>query len=130
LKVEATDAPDNPDGTATTAERLSPPFQIDNIPPRVESLRTSSRAGSTKDRTTVTVSGSAIDADSRIARIEYSVDGGDWKQVFPDDTIFDSLQESFHFEIPNLPPGEHAITVRASDSQRNVSVGKILAITR
>lgn len=130
LKVLATDAPDNPDGTATTAERMSAPFLIDNVPPRVENLRTSSRAGSTRDRTTVTVSGSAIDADSRIARIEYSVDGGDWKQVFPDDTIFDSLQESFHFDVPNLPAGEHAITVRASDSQRNVSVGKILAVTR
>ena len=130
LKVQATDAPDNPDGTATTAERMSAPFLIDNVPPRVENLRTSSRAGSTRDRTTVTVSGSAIDADSRIARIEYSVDGGDWKQVFPDDTIFDSLQESFHFDVPDLPAGEHAITVRASDSQRNVSVGKILAVTR
>lgn len=130
LKVLATDAPDNPDGTATTAERMSAPFLIDNVPPRVENLRTSSRAGSTRDRTTVTVSGSAIDADSRIARIEYSVDGGDWKQVFPDDTIFDSLQESFHFDVPNLSAGEHAITVRASDSQRNVSVGKILAVTR
>jgi len=130
LKVEATDAPDNPDGTATIAERMSAPFLIDNVPPRVENLRTSSRAGSTRDRTTVSVQGSAIDADSRIARIEYSVDGGDWKQVFPDDTIFDSLQEGFHFDVPNLPAGEHAITVRASDSQRNVSVGKILAVTR
>jgi len=130
LKVEATDAPDNPDGTATVAERMSAPFLIDNVPPRVENLRTSSRAGSTRDRTTVSVQGSAIDADSRIARIEYSVDGGDWKQVFPDDTIFDSLQEGFHFDVPNLPAGEHAITVRASDSQRNVSVGKILAVTR
>ncbi|HXF59332.1 MAG TPA: Ig-like domain-containing protein [Candidatus Saccharimonadales bacterium] len=130
LKVEATDAPDNPDGTATTTERLSPPFLIDNIPPRVENLRTASRAGSTRDRTTVTVSGSAADTDSRIAKIEYSVDGGDWKQIFPDDTIFDSLRESFHFDVPDLAAGEHAITVRASDSQRNVSVGKILAVTR
>ena len=130
LKVEATDAPDNPDGTAATTEKLSAPFLIDNIPPRVENLRTSTRAGSTKDRTTVTVAGSATDADSRIARIEYSVDGGDWKQIFPDDSIFDSPHESFHFDVLDLPSGEHAITVRASDSQRNVSVGKILAVTR
>jgi hypothetical protein len=78
----------------------------------------------------VTVSGTATDQDSRIARIEFSVDGGDWKQVFPDDAIFDSLTEKFHFDALDLPPGEHAITVRASDSQRNVSVGKIIAITR
>lgn len=130
LKVEATDAPDNPDGTAITTERVSAPFLIDNIPPRVENLRTASRAGSMRERTTVTVSGSAVDTDSRIAKIEYSVDGGDWKQVFPDDAIFDSPNESFHFDVLDLPPGEHAITVRAADSQRNVSVGKILAITR
>src|SRR5882672_11952779 len=130
LKVEASDAPDNPDGTAGTTERLSAPFLIDNIPPRVENLRTASRAGSTRDKTTVTVSGVAIDADSRIARIEYSVDGGGWKQIFPDDSIFDSPEERFHFDVPDLPAGEHAITVRASDSQRNVSVGKIIATTR
>ena len=130
LKLEASDAPDNPDGTAGTTERLSAPFLIDNVPPRVENLRTTSRAGSAHGRTTVTVSGIAIDADSRIARIEYSVDGGEWKQLFPDDSIFDSPEERFHFDVPDLLPGEHAITVRASDSQRNVSVGKIIAITR
>jgi hypothetical protein len=130
LKLTASDAPDNPDGTAITTERLSAPFLIDNIPPRVEGLKTSSRAGSTRDRTTVTVSGSAVDQDSRIAKIEYSVDGGDWKQIFPDDSIFDSPHETFHFDVLDLPAGEHAITVRASDSQRNVSVGKILAVTR
>jgi hypothetical protein len=112
------------------AERLSAPFVIDNIPPRVEGLRTSTREGSLRGRSTVTVSGLAIDADSRIAKIEYSVDGSDWKQVFPDDSIFDSLQEKFHFDVTDLAPGEHAVTVRASDEQRNVSVGKILAVTR
>ncbi|HEY2924319.1 MAG TPA: hypothetical protein VGJ98_05065, partial [Candidatus Eisenbacteria bacterium] len=130
LKLEATDAPDNPDGTAITTERVSAPFLIDNIPPRVENLRTATRAGSIRERTTVTVSGTTIDTDSRVAKIEYSVDGSDWKQIFPDDTIYDSLQERFHFDAVDLPPGEHAITVRASDSQRNVSVGKILAVTR
>ena len=78
----------------------------------------------------MTVSGAAVDQDSRIAKIEYSVDGGDWKQIFPDDSIFDSPHESFHFDVVDAAAGEHAITVRASDSQRNASVGKILAVTR
>jgi hypothetical protein len=130
LKLEASDAPDNPDGTAITTERVSAPFLIDNIPPRVEGLHTTTRAGSVHGKSTVTVSGVAIDADSRIAKIEYSVDGSDWKQVFPDDAIFDSPQERFHFDVVDVLPGEHAITIRASDSQRNVSAGKILAVTR
>jgi two component regulator with propeller domain len=130
LKLEASDAPDNPDGTAITTERVSSPFLIDNVPPRVEGLHTAIRAGSTRGRSTVAVSGIAIDVDSRVAKIEYSVDGSDWKQVFPDDTIFDSPRESFHFDVADVMPGEHAITVRASDSQRNVSAGKILAVTR
>jgi len=130
LKLEASDAPDNPNGTEMRTERVSAPFQIDNIPPRVENLHTSTREGSVRGRSTVTVSGIAIDADSRIAKIEYSVDGSDWKQVFPEDSIFDSLQERFRFDVGDLAPGEHAITVRAADAQRNVSVGKILAITR
>lgn len=130
LKLEASDAPDNPDGTEMKTERVSAPFLIDNIPPRVEGLRTSIGEGRVRGRSTVTVSGIAVDADSRVAKIEYSVDGSDWKQVFPDDSIFDSLQERFHFEVTDLAPGQHAITVRASDAQRNVSVGKILAVTR
>jgi len=130
LKLEASDAPDNPNGTEMRTERVSAPFQIDNIPPRVENLHTWTREGSVRGRSTVTVSGIAIDADSRIAKIEYSVDGSDWKQVFPEDSIFDSLQERFRFDVGDLAPGEHAITVRAADAQRNVSVGKILAITR
>jgi hypothetical protein len=78
----------------------------------------------------VTVSGAAFDADSRIARIEYSIDGSDWDQVFPKDGIFDSKDEPFRFEIQDVAPGEHVITVRASDSERNVSVGRALAVTR
>lgn len=130
LKLEASDAPDNPEGTAIITERLSAPFLIDNVPPRIENLRSSTRPGATRGRSTVTISGSAVDADSRIARIEYSVDGSNWKQVFPDDGIFDSREERFRFDVADTTPGEHAITVRASDSERNVSVGKILAVTR
>jgi len=130
LKLEASDSPDNPEGTAITTERISPPFQIDNVPPRVENLHTSVRAGSGKAGSTATVSGTAIDADSRIASIEYSVDGSDWKPVFPTDGIFDSKEERFQFDATGLTPGEHTITVRASDSERNVSVGKLLAVAR
>jgi len=130
LKLKVTDAPDNPEDAALDAERLSAPFQIDNLPPRLDGVSASTVAGKTKGTSTVTVSGAAFDADSRIARIEYSIDGSDWDQVFPKDGIFDSKDEPFRFEIQDVAPGEHVITVRASDSERNVSVGRALAVTR
>ena len=130
LKLQATDAPDNPEDAALKTERLSPPFQIDNLSPRVEGLAASAGAGKTKGKSAVTVSGATVDADSRIARIEYSIDGSDWSQVFPQDGIFDSKDERFRFEIQDVAPGEHVITVRASDAERNVSVGRVLTVTR
>jgi hypothetical protein len=78
----------------------------------------------------VTVSGSAIDADTRITTIEYSVDGGDWTEIFPEDGMFDEREEAFRFEVKDLTPGEHRISVRASDLERNVAVGKVLTIAR
>jgi len=130
LRLEASDAPDNPEGTALRSERLSGPFQIDNVPPRVESLSASVGAGKPRGKASVSVKGSAIDADTRIARIEFSIDGSDWNQVFPEDGIFDAKEERFRFEVRDLDPGEHVITVRASDSDRNVSIGRLLTVTR
>jgi hypothetical protein len=76
------------------------------------------------------VSGTAIDADSRIAVIEYSVDGGDWVQVFPEDGLYDQRTESFRIPVPSLPPGEHTVTVRASDQDRNVAIAKVLTVAK
>ena len=129
VRVEASDAPDNPPAVALSTERTGSPFEIDNVPPRIEDLKTSNgpaKAG----RTSVTVSGSAIDADTRITEIEYSVDGGDWVGIFPEDGMFDEKEESFRFEVKDLAPGEHRISVRASDLERNVAVSKVLTVTR
>jgi hypothetical protein len=127
VKVIASDRFDNPDDLALQTERVSMPFRIDNIPPRIESLRgaASSGAGATGS---ITVSGVAVDADTPVASIEYSIDGGDWRQVFPKDGIFDQREEPFEFGVPDVVRGEHAVTVRASDQDRNVAVGKVLVV--
>jgi hypothetical protein len=129
VRVAASDTPDNPPSVALSTERTGSPFEIDNVPPRIDNLKTS--AGAPKGgRASVTVSGSAIDADTRITTIEYSVDGGDWTEIFPEDGMFDEREEAFRFEVKDLAPGEHRISVRASDLERNVAVGKVLTITR
>lgn len=128
VKVVASDKRGNPPGSELTTERLSAPFQIDNVPPRVEALRVSTRsAKSAGARGSLVVSGTATDADSRISTIDYSLDGGHWKQVFPKDGLYDQKAEPFEFEIPDVERGEHAVAVRASDQDRNVSVGKVLS---
>jgi hypothetical protein len=50
--------------------------------------------------------------------------------IFPDDGIFDGRRETFRFEVTDLAAGEHRITVRASDLDRNVAAAKVLTITR
>jgi len=129
VRVEAKDTPDNPPSVALSTERTGSPFEIDNVPPRVEDLKTSKNAPK-GGHESITVSGSAIDIDTRITTIEYSVDGGDWTDIFPEDGMFDEKQETFKFEVNDLSPGEHRISVRASDLERNVAVGKVLTVTR
>jgi hypothetical protein len=130
IRVVASDKPDNTAASALEAERLSPPFEIDNIPPRLEGLSVEAQPAPKGGHGKAVVKGVAVDADTRIGRIEYCVDGGDWMQILPLSGIFDSLREEFRFEIPDLAPGEHAISVRASDAHRNMTVSKVLAVTR
>ena len=100
------------------------------MPPRIENLKADTIGGIRGGRGGVTVSGTAIDADTRISVIEYSIDGGDWTRIFPTDGLFDQRTEAFRFDVRDLAPGEHRITVRASDQDRNVTVAKVLSIVR
>jgi hypothetical protein len=129
IRVEATDSPDNPPDAALSTERVGSIFRIDNLAPRVEGLKAESAPAGRGDRRALIVSGAAVDADTRIATIEYSVDGGEWVRIFPTDGHFDQLAESFRFELRELVSGEHRVTVRASDQDRNVAVAKVLTVT-
>src|SRR2546425_893298 len=74
----------------------APPFHLGNVPPRVEGLH-ASRGATRAGKPSFVVSGAAVDDDTRITSIEYSVDGGDWVDVFPEDGIFDARRETFRF---------------------------------
>lgn len=127
IRVTASDSPDNPPSMTLKTERISPPFQIDNVPPRVENLRATAGKMS-GGKASVTVTGVALDEDTRVASIEYSVDGADWVDVFPDDGIFDGKKEGFRFQVDGLAAGEHRISVRTSDLDRNVAVAKVVTV--
>jgi sugar lactone lactonase YvrE len=114
VRVVAKDSPSNPTGQFLSGEIVSEPFDIDNTQP------------------TVTVSGSpqitgdsarvifvAADRGSFITRAEYSVNGGDWQAVYPDDGISDGPDERYTVSVP-LRAGEHSITLRVFDATGNI----------
>lgn len=112
LRVVASDRPSNPSESALTRELESEPFVIDHLPPAV----------------TVKAEGRSVrvtlkDDFTRIVRAAYSLDGGEWVPIFPEDGLFDATSESIRFDLSDAKSGAHVITVRATDAAGNVGAG-------
>ncbi len=119
VKVQASDEVDNPEGRALRHEKVTPPVVVDNDPPRFLLLEGRGRR----------IVGRAVDGFSPIARIEHSLDGRTWSPVLPADSLFDSTEESFAFDLPaSIPPGPVTVAVRIADRADNQAVGR-LALT-
>jgi hypothetical protein len=116
LRVEASDEPSNAAERALRAARETAPFPVDHRKPEV-AVRVVEVGGALR------VTGTATDAVSPIARLEVSIDGGDWRTIFPADRIFDDKTESFDAPLGPLPPGVHTVTVRAVDQENNIGSG-------
>jgi len=125
VKVVARDAPANPPGSDLSAEKESLPILIDNTRPRVEKL-----AAKAQPKGKCIVTGTAQDASSFVAKLEYSVDAGDWVAFFPSDRILDSPTEPFSFTIDGLQPGEHTIVVAAKDAAGNSGSAKTVTVVK
>ena len=123
FKVVASDAPDNPPGSALSSERTSEPVDIDNTPPTVR-LASPAQISGNHARAIVDVE----DATGRIKRADVSVDGGAWHEVFPDDGIADSQRERYSLDVAVAGQGEHTISLRAFDNSNNV--GSISIVVR
>lgn len=114
LRVVASDAPSNPPDQALEAEYLSEPFLVDNTGPQV---------------TRIDVAGGLLtfvvrDGASPLFRVEYAIDGGDWRVVHPDDGVTDSETEAFEIALDGLASGEHTLAIRARDTANNTGTGK------
>ncbi|MCK5272152.1 MAG: hypothetical protein KAJ52_06225, partial [Sedimentisphaerales bacterium] len=124
VKVTASDEPDNPEGQALTASRVSRPIVIDNSPPEI--IRMSHNIDGEKLYFEATVK----DALSVIGSVEYVIDSGEiWHIALPNDGIFDSREENIEFELKIEESGEHLLAVRFTDAlgnrtYRNLSVVK------
>lgn len=120
LKVVVSDGPSNPYDKFLIGEKISPPFVIANTAPHVEI--TGHKIAGRK----VTVQFRATTPVGCIATAEFSIDGGDWHLVFPNDGIADSAEEDYGVISPDLLPGEHMIGIRAGDRNGTTGMEKLV----
>jgi clostripain len=72
------------------------------------------------DRGNFAVKGTAFDYQNDVGKVEYQVDGGDWK------TAAGSTDWSFVLDTKTLGPGSHTIAVRASDASSSSGAVKVV----
>ena len=121
FKVVAKDSPSNPVGLSLAGERITEPVDIDNTPPTVAAAGAAQVAGDV-----ARVAFDATDASSYLTRAEYSVNGGPWIAVYPDDGISDGPRERYTVEIAVKSPGEYAVTLRVFDVNSNAGNTRVV----
>jgi len=121
VRVVAKDSPSNPSGQFLTGEIVSEPFDIDNTQPTVSVSGTPQIAADS-----ARVVFLANDRGSFITRAEYSVNGGDWQTIYPDDGISDGPDERYTVNVPVRTAGEYSITLRVFDATGNIGNARAL----
>ena len=81
-----------------------------NTPPSVQITSPKDGDFLPEDQGGFMVSGTAFDYQGGVGLVQYSVDGGEWK------TASGSTDWSFPLNTKNLGPGDHVISVKASDA--------------
>ncbi len=115
FKIVAKDSPSNPAGTALSGERITEPIDVDNTPPIVTVV------SSTSAKAVFT----ATDKSSYVVRAEYSINGGEWKPIYADDGISDSPTETYSVDVP-AASGEYAVTIRVYDVNGNAGNARVV----
>lgn len=123
LRLTASDELDNIPKQVLQARRISAAVVIDNSAPTIEQVHVDkAQPGQVK------ITAQVGDEMSAIADFRYAINGRkEWKAVLPADLIFDSTNERLSFNIPDLSPGTHVITLRAADAMGNVRFASVTA---
>jgi hypothetical protein len=116
FQVIASDAPSNPAALALTGEKVGPPLTLDNTPPAFKNVVV------TRNQNKLRVSFLAEDALSPIVEAKAFVRPGEWQDIFPQDGICDSRQESFDLTLTLPAKADNLVTLRVKDEQGNVAV--------
>jgi hypothetical protein len=113
VRITASDAPSNIASAVLTSSLESEDFIIDNTPPVVTVNSADARA----------LKFNAKDALSWIDKAEYSIDGGEWTSLLPDNLVTDS--QSLDYTI-TASPGQ-MVSIRVYDENDNVSAKTVVA---
>lgn len=116
FKIIASDSASNPIDQSLTAERVTEVIEIDNSPPVIKEI--SRQAIGNKVRLIFEATDS-----SYLTKAEYSVNGGKWEKIYPEDGITDSPKERYVIELP-LETSETIVTLRVFDSNGNIGNAK------
>jgi hypothetical protein len=119
VRLTAGDRPSNSPDEALEREKESAAFIVDHDPPRV-TIKAADREATVK----------LADDFTRLVKAEYAVDGGAWTSIFPDDGLFDTLNEQLTIALPDLKAGAHLLMVRAVDAAGNVGSGDALVTVK
>ncbi|HEU4388111.1 MAG TPA: hypothetical protein VFV34_09960, partial [Blastocatellia bacterium] len=125
VKLAATDLAGNPPELALQSSRISERFFIDNTAPAITGLTATALSGGQ-----VKLRFKATDSATWLSKAEYGINGGDLRQVFPVDGIFDSESEDFEVTISGITAGECAVVVKVSDRAGNQSSAKQVVTVR
>ena len=115
IRVEASDELGNPQDRALRVHDDSEPVLVDNHPPHIDAL--SVKAGR--------VVGQVSDNLGPIRLLEYKVDAGDWKLLFPEDDLLDTRLERFSLPLSRLEAGAQLLSVRARDARGNIAIAQV-----
>ena len=118
IYVRSTDSLSN---TTSGGSDATDTFTIDSTSPALSLTAISPDPGTD---TTPTLTGTATDATSILAAIQFQIDGtsGSWIACSADDGAFDETSESFTCAVTSaLSDGEHTIYIRATDNAGHTS---------
>jgi hypothetical protein len=116
VRVTANDERGNSPTTKLTGSRISDPIVVDNTGPVIRKWNLE-KTGKTAKLTL-----QAADELSVIGKLEYTVDSNaEWKSTLPDDSVFDTTDESFTIVTDELKPGDHVIALKITDDAGNVT---------
>jgi hypothetical protein len=126
VKVEATDAPENEETSASVVSLVSRIYIVDNTPPVIEELY-----GTKTGTNQYEIAAAARDETSILAAAEYNMDAEkEWRAVSPEDGIFDFQRETFRFRAKADPEKqkltEHTVSLRVYDREGNSHIKKVL----